>query len=143
MLYRSFLFGLLLLLPVAVGCNGGNSDLIPVAGKVTFDGNTPPAPGVVQFTPVELAEGHPKRTATGQFSTDGIFHATSFKPGDGLFPGKYFATVICNKPKLDYSKKDPFRDASYIADGYEGKEVVVEEGADEMTFEFDVPLKKG
>src|SRR5215213_2666404 len=85
-----------LLLPM-LGCSGGNEGMIPVGGKITFDGSVPPAPGVVQFAPLELAEGRPKRTAIGQFSADGQYQASSFKPGDGLYPGKYFVTVICNK----------------------------------------------
>jgi hypothetical protein len=43
---------------------------------------------------------------------------------------------------LDYSKKDPFRGASYVADGYEGQKLVVEDGSDEMTLDMDAPLKK-
>jgi hypothetical protein len=124
-----------------LGCGGGYEGLIPLEGTVTFDGSASPAPGTVQFVAVESAAGHPQRTATGQFGLDGRYQASSFKPGDGIYPGRYHVEVICNK-HLDYSKKDPFRDASYIADGYKGQELTVEDGSDAITLDLDVPLKK-
>ena len=125
-----------------LGCGGGYEGLVPLEGAVTFDGAAPPAPGVVQLVPIEALGSHPKRTATGQFGPDGRYEASSFKPGDGVYPGRYHVTVICNKRDLDYSKKDPFRDASYIADGYEGEELTVEDGSDAVTLNLDVPLKE-
>jgi hypothetical protein len=125
------------------GCSSGYEGLIPLKGTVTFDGAVPPAPGVVQFVALESAAGHPKRTATGQFGADGQYEASSFKEGDGLYPGRYHVTVICNKRDLDYSKKDPFRDASYIAEGFKGQDLVVEADSDEVTLDLDLPLKKG
>jgi hypothetical protein len=126
----------------ACGCGGGYEGLVSLEGKVTFDGAAPPAPGVVQFVAIEPAAGRPQRTATGQFDLNGHYEVSSFKPGDGIYPGKYHVTVICNKRDLDYSKKDPFREASYVADEFKGQEYVVEEEADELTLDLDVPLKK-
>jgi hypothetical protein len=125
-----------------LGCNSGYEGLVPLNGTVTFDGAVPPAPGVVQFVALESTDGHPKRTATGQFDADGEYAASSFKESDGIYPGRYHVEVICNKRDLDYSKKDPFRDASYVADGYGGQELVVEDGSDAITLNLDVPLKK-
>jgi hypothetical protein len=132
--------GLTLLL--TAGCGGSYEGLVPVSGTVTFDGSPPPAAGFVSFIPKERVAGRPVRPATATFDQSGAYQATSFKVGDGLFPGRYTATVTCNKHDLDYSKKDPFSDASHIADSYKPKEIVVEEGSDALTVDLDVPLKK-
>jgi len=135
-------FAMMIVVPI-VGCNTDDKGLIPVSGTVTFDGGPPPAPGIVQFMPLETASGGTKRSALGRFDTDGQYSASSFLPDDGLYPGKYAVMIVCNKGDLDYSKKDPFRDVSYIADGYKGQELVVEADSDEVTLDLDVPLKKG
>jgi hypothetical protein len=59
-----------------------------------------------------------------------------------LFPGSYLVMVTCNKGDIDYSKKDPFGAASYVASGYEGEKLIVKEGSDEITLNVDAPLKK-
>jgi hypothetical protein len=132
---------ILVALPI-VGCSSDDRGLVSVSGAVTFDGGPPPAPGIVQFLPLETPPGGTKRTARGRFDTDGQYSATSYSPDDGLYPGKYAVTVVCNKHVPDDSKQNAFRDASYIADGYQGTELVVEADQDEMTFDLDVPLKK-
>jgi hypothetical protein len=129
-------------LVAAVGCSGGYDGLVPVSGTVTFDGGPPPAGGFLSFVPIERAPGQPSRPARAVFQTDGAYEATSFQEGDGLFPGSYTVLVTCNQGELDYSKKDPFREASYVADDYEGQKLVVEDGSDEITLNIDAPLKK-
>lgn len=129
-------------LVAAAGCSDGYDGLVPVAGTVTFDGGPPPAGGFLSFIPTERVPGQPSRPARAVFQTDGVYEATSFQEGDGLFPGRYTVQVTCNKEQPDYSKKDPFREASYVADGYEGQNLVVEEGSDELSLNLDVPLKK-
>jgi hypothetical protein len=129
-------------LAAIVGCGGGYEGLVPVSGTVTFDGGPPPAGGSVTFVPVDRSTGKATRPATATFGVDGVYHATSFKEGDGLFPGRYGVTVTCYKGPPDYSKKDAFGSVSYVPDDYAGQEVVVEAGASEVTLDIDVPLKK-
>lgn len=123
------------------GC-GDSDGLVPVTGKVTFDGAQPPAAGFVTFMPTERVAGKASRPARAVFDVDGAFAATSFKEGDGILPGKYTISVTCNKGDVDYSQKDPFRAASYVADDYAGQELVIEVGSDDVTVDVDVPLKK-
>ena len=80
---------------IFVGCGSGLPQTIPVSGRVTFDGQPPPAAGNVQCVPVEAAEGFPLRPASGAFGTDGRYRAQTFDPGDGLMPGKYTLSVEC------------------------------------------------
>ena len=131
----------IVLLSAALGC-GGNDGLVPVSGKVTFDGGPPPAGGFLNFVPIDRVAGKPSRPARATFMTDGEYQATSFKEGDGVRPGSYAVSVTCNKGEIDYSKKDPYNAASYVAAGYEGQKLVVEEGSDAITLNIDVPLKK-
>jgi hypothetical protein len=123
----------MMVLASIVGCNADDKGLIPVRGTVTFDGGPPPAPGIVQFMPLETAAGGTKRSALGRFGSDGRYSASSFSPNDGLYPGKYAVMVVCNKETGE---------ASFIADSYQGTELVVESDDDDLTFDLDVPLKK-
>src|SRR3954463_9630264 len=77
------------------GCNGQKLPLVPVTGKVTFAGSTPPHEGTVTFTPVTVAEGLPRRPGSAHFDKQGDFQVTSFKKNDGLIPGTYYANVTC------------------------------------------------
>ncbi|HEX6960972.1 MAG TPA: hypothetical protein VF175_03840 [Lacipirellula sp.] len=142
MLARTLATFAVTLLLLLVGCNSGHEGLIPVSGTVTFDGAAPPKSGMVQFLPLETPPGGIQRTAFGQFNADGQYSATSFSPGDGLYPGKYEVRVVCNKPQSGSSKADSLQRDSHVAEGYEGTELVVEAGADEITLDLDVPLNK-
>jgi hypothetical protein len=78
-----------------IGCGSDLPKTIKVTGKVTFDRQPPPGPGTVYFLPMEPAEGFPVRPATADFDRSGSFQTTTFNPGDGLMPGKYFMHVEC------------------------------------------------
>ncbi len=82
-----------LTLLVLAGCSGNLPKTIKVSGRVTFDGQSPPAPGKVYFLPIEPAEGFPSRPAKGDYDKDGYFRATTFEPGDGLMPAKYLISI--------------------------------------------------
>lgn len=130
-----------LLALAAAGCSGDDKGLVPVSGKVTFDGGPPPAGGFVSFVP-ERSPGQAARPARATFQQDGAYQATSFEEGDGVLPGRYTVTVECYKGAIDYSKPDPYGDSSYVAKDFPGKELVVEENAGALTLDIDVPLKK-
>ncbi|MBN9118755.1 MAG: hypothetical protein J0I06_06285 [Planctomycetes bacterium] len=70
-------------LALAAGCADPGPKVVPVRGKVTYNGN-PVTSGTVTFTPT--AGGPP---ATGEIGPDGTFAMTTFKSGDGAVPGKH------------------------------------------------------
>jgi hypothetical protein len=75
------------------GCGSNLPKTIRVSGRVTFDGQSPPAAGKVYFLPIEPAEGFPSRPAKGDYDQAGYFKATTFEPGDGLMPAKYLISI--------------------------------------------------
>jgi hypothetical protein len=80
------------------GCGGSDRpDTIPVRGHLTYDGGDWPMPGRIYFTPLEPAEGFPRRPGTANFDTDGRFSAKTWEDGDGLMPGKYRISIECWK----------------------------------------------
>jgi len=127
-----------------LGCGGDGVRMVPVSGTVTFDGGPCPAPGRVTFSPVETAEGAPSRPAFGAFEEDGAYKVMSFRPGDGLFPGRYVVNVSCvDASKISNPPSDEsYRRASYVAEGFEPKELVVEPRGGAVVFDFDVPRRE-
>jgi hypothetical protein len=93
MLSRTSACLLLLMTAALVGCGGSGAETIPVKGVVTLGGGPWPTGGTITFSPV--ASSGPLRPAAGAFKPDGTFVVTSFKPGDGLTPGKYEISVEC------------------------------------------------
>lgn len=123
---------------VFAGCD--DNPMVSVRGKVTFDGQACPGPGRIMFTPIEAAAGMPTRPASGAFSTDGVYEAGSFKPGDGLYPGRYQVGVACyDSSKLSGAPSDAdFRKANYVSDNFQPPELLIEEGSAAMQFDLDV-----
>jgi hypothetical protein len=83
---------------VATGC--GSKGLVPVEGRVSFGGKSPPGPGYLFFVPREMSRNRkPDRTGplsgTALCMQDGVFRATTFTDGDGLRPGTYEVRVEC------------------------------------------------
>jgi hypothetical protein len=106
--WRSSNVGLALIIVLLAGCGGeGPFEYAPVRGKVVFeDGAAIPATGMVlQFKAIDakpVGDMIP-RVAQAQVDASGVFtHATSYKYGDGLIPGKHkvaiqFATDAAGK----------------------------------------------
>lgn len=89
-------------LAAACGCGKKGPKTVRVSGTVKFaDGQAPQVPedGIarVVFQPVSTgqpgagqpASAQPTKTAYGNIGPDGRFEMTSFKPGDGVIPGRY------------------------------------------------------
>lgn len=132
------LLGLLLL----AGCGDSLPHRVPVSGVVTFDGGPPPAEGTIDFAAIEVFGGAPNRPAMARFDTTGKFAASSFGSGDGLIPGRYRVRIQCWK-----SPPEPVpggeEAATYIAAGFEAKELLVDMNTGSITdLRYDVPLKK-
>jgi hypothetical protein len=139
-LYLPAVFVFCLALP---GCDSDPLQKVQVRGTVTFDGGQCPGDGRVTFSPTAVAEGLPIRPATGSFSTDGVYEAMSFRPGDGLVPGKYLVGVACFDPsKLSGAPSDAeYHNASYVSEDFRPLELVVEAGSGAMEFNLDVPKR--
>jgi hypothetical protein len=140
-IYRLCMLSTLTCALLLAGCDGSPSlPLVPVRGKITFNGGAPPASGTIAFVPITTAEGLPTRPGRAAFSTDGMFQATSFSPGDGLLPGRYGITVSCGKepPRDDVD----LQQYSFVKRGFTAPEVVVESSTNEVVVNFDVPLNQ-
>jgi hypothetical protein len=81
------------------GCGDGNPfDYVPVSGRLTYEDGTPiPAGGMrIGFTVIDVApkNGAFPRPAEAVVNAEGNFSSvTSYKPGDGLMPGKHKAAI--------------------------------------------------
>ncbi len=82
-------------LAVLAGCGPSGLETVPVEGVLTFKAVQKPETATVYFSPVEPAPGLPRRPGSGKLESDGTFKVTSFRPGDGLVPGKYRIKVEC------------------------------------------------
>jgi hypothetical protein len=122
------------------GC-GENRGLVPVKGKITFDGARPPKTGQLTFGPLESAAGFPQRPATAPFDADGNFVATSYKPGDGLTPGKYRLSVYCVERDPE-PKPGGLEAVTYVDPKYTGQDLQIEVGSEPIDLNVEVPLKR-
>jgi len=123
---------------LAGGCQK-DVGLVEVRGTITFSGGPCPAPGMIIFAPLEAASGENLRPASANFSTDGEFAATSFKPGDGLLPGTYRIRIQCwDKPPHDFEPG-----ISYLPEDYEPEHLVIESGTrGPIVLSYDIPPKR-
>jgi len=78
---------------VFTGCGERLPETVPVSGSVTWQGK-PLTSGRVVFHPQEIAEGLPRRPATGDLDQQGRFKLTTFRGGDGAVPGDYRVCVF-------------------------------------------------
>jgi hypothetical protein len=116
---------------------------VPVTGKVTFAGNSPPADGTITFMPVEAKEGLPRRPGSGRFSSaDSSYEVTSFYPGDGLIPGRYEINISCYTKPPTSARPETFVTHNAVPENWRPAELVVPEDADELELDYDVPPKK-
>jgi hypothetical protein len=74
------------------GCGGP----VPVEGRVTLDGQ-PVEKAAVVF---EREDGA-GRPASATTDSDGVFHLTTYKPGDGALPGQYKVIIT---PPVNYTE---------------------------------------
>ncbi len=74
---------------ILAGCGGPT---IPCTGEVLLDGKPLPN-AAVMFIPSDGS-----RAATGRTGSDGCFRLTTFKPGDGAFPGEHRVTIAAFVP---------------------------------------------
>lgn len=100
--------------------------MAPVHGKVTLADGKPAAGSQVVF---ESDQAGKKTTARGDVQADGSFELSTFKPGDGVPPGKYKVQV--NPPPMvnaEAAYVSPFN-AKYTNFATSGLEFEVKRGA--------------
>lgn len=115
------------------GCGGPDRPkTIPISGKVMIDGQPPGEGGKLYFTATKVAEGYPKRPASGTFTADGKYRVMSWTVDDGLVPGRYAISVIPVDPKKTAIP------AKYQQSNTSGLEVDVP--VDERRIEFNVEV---
>lgn len=125
-----------------LGCGPEGLPTIPVSGKVTFNNGPCPASGTIAFSPISVEEGLPRRPGTAEFTQDGEFHATSFRPGDGLLPGVYRVMISCWSGEPTNTDPSSYERLNCVPRGYKPEEIVVERSADAVEVNIDVPRKK-
>jgi hypothetical protein len=106
------------------------------------NGQPPPGPGKVIFTPAEAAKGLKQRAGFGRFESDGRYAAQSFKPGDGLYPGKYLVGVECweTPPNMEGKPVKSHIDEKFINPEESGLELVVEPGSGSVDFDIGATM---
>jgi hypothetical protein len=111
----------LALLPAAVGCG---VKLHPVRGQVTYPDGKPVSEGVVVFE----GQGQENRvTARGEIQADGRYELSTFKPGDGVPPGRYRVLVAprSDPNAVDRPNKPPPFDPRFMEFKTSGLEIEV------------------
>jgi hypothetical protein len=137
-------WGIFVVLALAglAGCGRHGPEVVPVEGKITYSGGPWPQGGNLYFTPVESATGFPMRPGSAEFGLDGRFTVTSFKPGDGLVPGRYHVGVECWVSPPVMGSKSPAKSAvpaNYRSPATSGLELNVRPDQRKVTVEWDVP----
>ncbi len=115
------------------GCGGG---LQPVKGKVTLPDGKPAAGSQVVF---ESEQEGKKISARGDVGPDGSYELSTYKPGDGVPPGRYKVQV--NPPAMVNAEgpyNSPFN-AKYSSFQSSGLEFEVKRGAKN---EFPIQVTK-
>jgi hypothetical protein len=132
--WRVLAAALVLLLGV-VGCG---PRLYPVRGRVTYPDGKPVAEGMVVFE----GQGPENRlTARGDVGADGRYELSTYKPGDGVLPGKYRVLVApkSDPNAVDRPSKPPPFDGRYTNFKTSGLEVEVEPGVSEYPIQVTRP----
>ncbi len=130
--------GLITLLLGAAGCGPA---LCPVRGTVTLADGKPLGEGMVVFESQNL---EPPVTARGPVQGDGRFELSTFRPGDGVRPGRYRALVA---PKddpnaVDRKPKPPPFDRRYAEFATSGLEFeVTASGPNDFPIKLSAPAR--
>src|SRR5262249_40025801 len=142
---RTLSGGRRVLVPVTLvlvfGTAGCGTRLYPVRGTVTLEDGTPLTQGMVIF---ESNQKGAAVMARGEVKPDGSYQLSTYKPGDGVPPGKY--RVRINPMDLsevpDEKKNLPF-DIKYTTLATSGLEYEVKPGPNEFLIKLDRPRKRG
>jgi hypothetical protein len=132
---------LLFALAALAGCGQSGPEVVPVEGKITYGGGSWPRGGSLYFASAEPAAGLPRRPASATFDASGEFRPTSFKPGDGLVPGRYLVSVEAWESAPTMGAKPPrsLVPKKYQSPQTSGLEIEVVSGQGKITKTWDIP----
>ena len=126
------------------GCGDKGPKVVKISGIVKYRDGTPVQGGtekgkaVISFVPdfeKETASGDVPKGASAVIDTEGHFTMTTFKPGDGVIPGKYKVILQI--------RADPYDPASsLIGEKYEkaetsGLDITVDSPKSDLEYVFD------
>ena len=120
------------------GC-GGRVEVVPVAGRVTFDGDQVPADGAIYFQPLQPSEGYDPRPGFGLFDQDGYYDAKTGTK-NGVVPGQYQVHIECWKSPPNMEGKPVI---SYLPKQYQSAAtsgLMLEVSAKDRKVEFNVDV---
>jgi hypothetical protein len=124
-----------------MGCNRGPAGLVPVSGKLTYDGGAWPKAGQINFSPVKPLPGHPVLPAMARLNEDGSF-AIQTPSAPGLVPGEYNVAIQCwLEPPEDRRAGRSAVPNRYNSPQTSGLKVAVPEGSGPIVLNWDIPSK--
>jgi len=134
---------LLILILLAVGCGPDGPKTITVRGKVTLDKGKVHGPGFIYFNTDGTGKETTSRPGTAEFDAEGNYEAKTFKPGDGLLPGKYVLRVDCYKtaPNMEGKPVVSHIPAKYQDAAKSGLELDVSSSSGPIAFDIDLSSK--
>ncbi len=139
--------GTLVLLALVSCCS--SKGLVPVEGRVTFNGREPQVMGYLFFVPREMTSDKLENSTgplsgTTMFGPDGFFRGTTFKDGDGLRPGTYEVRLACEGSPAGNLSPEEAHSApaqSRVPKGFKPPDLVVPaSGARPVRYDLDVTV---
>ena len=124
------------------GCNAQGPERVPVSGRVTYGGGEWPAAGVLNFCPLEPAEGSRHGNGTATIDRSGNYVARSpSNAAAGLFPGTYRINIECWKSPPTMGGPPA---VSYVAEAIlrgDDRLVMQVTAGSPLIYNFDVPAR--
>ena len=121
------------------GCSG-LFEIVPVEGRVTFDGEQVPADGALYFQPLQTAEAYQAQPGLGLFDQDGYYEAKTGTK-NGLVPGQYQVHIECWKalPNMEGKPVVSFLPKKYQSAATSG--LMLEVSPKDKKVEFNVDIQ--
>lgn len=111
-----------------LGCGDGRPTRVPIAGKVSVDGQ-PLKFGVIVFQP---ATG---RASSGRLDGEGRYVLSTYDRGDGAIAGEYVVTISGNE-QLSETSRRWHAPKKYSNPAESGLTATVEDPRDDLNFEL-------
>jgi len=123
---------------LCAGC-GSRCEVVPVSGKVTYQGGRWPQCGLIFFSPINSAKGFSLSPAVSQFDLEGNF-AVKTGASNGLVPGKYSVAIHCWEVAAEHNHASKsYVPTRYMQPQTSGLELSVPPGSKPIKWNIDVP----